>query len=158
MFDKDSSSGSRHMRGESSASAFDMSEVSSLIAYYIVYRYYYQHKPERMSTCPVTIHALLHIADSIEKTGPVWASWAFPMERFCGSLQGTIGSWRFPWASIDRRLLDVAQLTQAQLIYNMPELSLRPRRHVLRDENEPSRIEVKLPDCEQFHIVHHTIC
>ena len=42
-------------------------------------RYYYQMNPERLGTCPLTIHALLHIADSILETGPVWTAWAFPI-------------------------------------------------------------------------------
>ncbi|KAF8834466.1 hypothetical protein BDN67DRAFT_861609, partial [Paxillus ammoniavirescens] len=87
--------------------------------------YYYQHSPERLAACPVTIHALLHIADSIDATGPVWTSWAFPMERFCGSLQPAIKSRRHPYASIDRHVVDDARLTQVQLIYNLQsELSL----------------------------------
>ncbi|KAG1790483.1 uncharacterized protein HD556DRAFT_1192531, partial [Suillus plorans] len=76
--------------------------------------------------CPITIHALLHIADSIEETGPVWTSWAFPMERFCGRLQPIIKSKRHPDACIARYIVEEAQLTQAALIYNMAEeLSLR---------------------------------
>lgn len=39
---------------------------------------YYQHDPNRLSACPVTVHALLHIADSIEEMGPIWTYWAFP--------------------------------------------------------------------------------
>ncbi|KAG6810019.1 hypothetical protein H0H92_013687 [Tricholoma furcatifolium] len=31
---------------------------------------YYQHNPERISTCPVTVHVLLHIADRIKAAGP----------------------------------------------------------------------------------------
>jgi len=31
-------------------------------------------------------HNILHIADSIENTGPCWAIWQFPMERVCGML------------------------------------------------------------------------
>ncbi|KIK15584.1 hypothetical protein PISMIDRAFT_31021 [Pisolithus microcarpus 441] len=53
---------------------------------------YYQHDPCRINTCPVTIHALLHVADSIEATGPVWTSWSFPIEHFCGQLQPVIRS------------------------------------------------------------------
>ncbi|KAH9911173.1 uncharacterized protein BXZ73DRAFT_57295 [Epithele typhae] len=80
--------------------------------------YYYQHDPSRISACPVTIHALLHIADSIEDIGPVWTSWAFAMERFCGDLQPAIKSRRFPWACIDNHLLAKAQITQIRLIYD----------------------------------------
>ncbi|KAI0669694.1 hypothetical protein C8Q78DRAFT_1193260 [Trametes maxima] len=89
-------------------------------------KYYYQYSPSRLSTCPVTVHALLHIADGIEATGPVWASWAFPMERFCGRLQPAIKSRLHPWSSIDRRILALIQITQVKLKYRLhDELNLR---------------------------------
>ncbi|KAF7332811.1 hypothetical protein MSAN_02432300 [Mycena sanguinolenta] len=86
---------------------------------------YFQYKQERLPICPLTIHALLHIADSIKFTGPVWCYWAFPMERYCGSLQPGIRSRRFPWASLDRYVVEKAQLTQIMTVYNaFSELSL----------------------------------
>ena len=42
---------------------------------------YYKHDPNRLSACPLTIHALLHIAWGIRVAGPVWTYWAYPMER-----------------------------------------------------------------------------
>ena len=113
------------------------------------HRFYYQGSPDRLPACPVTIHALLHIADGICTAGPIWAYWAFPMERFCGGLQRAIKSRRFPWASMNRHLVAVARLTQIKHIYNLnlstPILSLRP--------NRPSELvlrqgEVALPECE----------
>ncbi|KAJ7771163.1 hypothetical protein DFH07DRAFT_866511 [Mycena maculata] len=71
---------------------------------------YYQYSPDRLSACPLTIHVLLHIADGIEAAGPVWAYWAFPMERFCGQLQPCIKSRRFPFASIDGYVVATVQL------------------------------------------------
>ncbi|CDO68471.1 hypothetical protein BN946_scf184754.g5 [Trametes cinnabarina] len=91
---------------------------------------YYQYEPERLPTCLLTIHALLHIADSIIKTGPVWATWAFPMERYCGALQPAIRSRRFPYASINRYVVDHARLTQIKLVYGgeiRAKLTLMPR-------------------------------
>ncbi|KAJ6559311.1 hypothetical protein B0H10DRAFT_1845888 [Mycena sp. CBHHK59/15] len=73
-------------------------------------RLYYQFSPDRLSACPLTIHALLHIADGIEAAGPVWAYWVFPMERFCSRLQPCIKSRRFPFASIDAHVVATAQL------------------------------------------------
>ncbi|TFK58699.1 hypothetical protein BDN72DRAFT_781697 [Pluteus cervinus] len=88
---------------------------------------YYQHDPNRAATCPVTIHALLHIADGIEEAGPVWTYWAFPMERFCGFLQPSIKSRRFPFANIDNYVVSSAQLTQIKNRYNLyNELLLKP--------------------------------
>jgi hypothetical protein len=88
---------------------------------------YYQYSPDRLPTCPVTIHALLHIADSIEASGPMWAYWAFPMERYCGSLIPAIRSRRFPFPCIDRYVTEVAQLTQIKMYHRLHDtLSLRP--------------------------------
>ncbi|KAJ7310835.1 hypothetical protein DFH08DRAFT_455990 [Mycena albidolilacea] len=86
---------------------------------------YFQYDVARLATCPLTAHALLHIAPSIKFTGPVWCYWAFPMERYCGSLQPGIRSRRFPWASMDRYVLEKAQLTQIMTTFNtFTELSL----------------------------------
>ena len=90
------------------------------------YRYYYQLEPSRLSACPLTIHALLHIADSIIAAGPVWTCWAFPMERYCGSLQRSIRSRRYPYASLNRYVLDRARLTQIKLRFDLADtLSLK---------------------------------
>ncbi|KAH9941067.1 hypothetical protein B0H21DRAFT_753454 [Amylocystis lapponica] len=90
---------------------------------------YYQHSPARLAACPLTIHALLHIADSIEAAGPVWASWAFPMERYCARLQPALRSRRFPDASMSRHVVATAQLQQVKLLYDLTaELALEPPR------------------------------
>lgn len=86
------------------------------------YRIYYQFSPDRLSACPLTIHAILHIPDSIEATGPVWVSWAFPTERYCGSLIPAIRSCRFPFPSLDRYITELAQLTQIKMQYNLEEV------------------------------------
>jgi hypothetical protein len=92
-----------------------------------MFRMYYQYLPDRLPTCVVTIHALLHIADSIEASGPMWAYWAFPMERYCGSLIPAIRSRRFPFPSIDRYVTEVAQLTQVKMYHRLHgTLALRP--------------------------------
>ncbi|KAI0755878.1 hypothetical protein BC629DRAFT_1296691 [Irpex lacteus] len=89
--------------------------------------FYYQYKPERLPTCVLTIHALLHIADSIEAIGPVWAYWAFPMERYCGILQRSVRSRRFPFANLAQTVLSDARLKQLGLRYNIRQmLSLKP--------------------------------
>jgi len=90
-------------------------------------RIFYQYKPERLSACPLTIHALLHVADCIEAVGPVWASWAFAMERYCGSLTPAIRSRKWPNASINRRMLEQAQLYQTQMVYNLHDQLQPPR-------------------------------
>ncbi|KAG2045323.1 hypothetical protein BDR03DRAFT_930275 [Suillus americanus] len=65
---------------------------------------YYLNDPECAGVCPITIHTLLYIADSIEETGP-------PI----------IKSKHHPDACIAQYIVEEAQLTQAALIYNMAE-------------------------------------
>ncbi|KAJ3875027.1 hypothetical protein F5051DRAFT_334641 [Lentinula edodes] len=90
-------------------------------------RIYYQFDPQRIALCPLTVHALLHIAPSIKASGPVWCYWAFPMERYCGKLGPTIRSRRFPFAALARQVLEEARLAQITIFYNVHELlSLTP--------------------------------
>jgi hypothetical protein len=59
--------------------------------------------------------------------GPVWAYWAFPMERYCGDVIRNIRSRRFPYASINRYITSRAQLTHISLLYGLDEkLCLQP--------------------------------
>ncbi|KAF7372350.1 hypothetical protein MVEN_00095200 [Mycena venus] len=83
------------------------------------------YSPKRLSTCPLTIHVLLHIADGIEAAGPVWAYWTFPMERFCGRLQPYIKSRRYPFARIDGHVVAMAQLSIAKVTHSL-DLRLGP--------------------------------
>ena len=94
-----------------------------------MHRFYYQYRPERLTTCVLTVHALLHLADSIEAVGPVWTYWAFPMERFCGTVQRHIKSRRFPFSSIDRYLVSVTRLEHLGIRFNIREtLALKPNK------------------------------
>jgi hypothetical protein len=59
--------------------------------------------------------------------GPVWAYWAFPMERYCGDVVRNIRSRRFPYASINSYVTSRAQLTHIFLLYDLHEkLCLQP--------------------------------
>jgi hypothetical protein len=108
---------------------------------------YYQYNPDRLSACPVTVHALLHIADSIEASGPVWASWAFPTERYCGSLTPAIKSRRYPFPSIDRHVTEVAQLTQIKMFHCLEDvLSLQAPKHRIADQFSDPECEYSMID------------
>ena len=86
-------------------------------------RIFCQGNPERISTCPVTLHSLLHVADGIEAAGPVWAYWAFVMERFCGfSKRDGVRSRKNPYASLDARVRHIAQLNTTKIRYNLVNL------------------------------------
>ena len=90
---------------------------------HVYHRIFYQRNPERISTCPVTIHSLLHIADGIEAAGLVWTYWAFVMERYCGFLKRDgVRNRRKPFASLDNRVQHVAQLNITKIRYNLVDL------------------------------------
>jgi hypothetical protein len=101
-------------------------------------RIYYQYEPSRLSCCRVTIHALLHISNSIKATGPVWCYWAFPMERYCGVLHRAVRSRRFPYASLARFVSETTQLTQIANVYDIADiLALRPAPSLPGDFSHP---------------------
>ncbi|KAI0264689.1 hypothetical protein BC834DRAFT_825984, partial [Gloeopeniophorella convolvens] len=64
---------------------------------------------------------LLHLADNITQMGPVWCYWAFPMERFCGSLLPAVKSRKHPYICLNHRVRDIAQLNQIKLLYNLTD-------------------------------------
>ncbi|KAJ7728044.1 hypothetical protein B0H16DRAFT_1734811 [Mycena metata] len=76
-------------------------------------RPYYQYDLARLPVGTLPIYGLLHIAPSIRIMGP------------------TIKSRCYPWASIDRRILELAQLFQIKAIYSLSTvLDLRRRRGI----------------------------
>ena len=83
------------------------------------YRLFYQYDISRLSTCPFSIHVLLHIADGIESAGPVWCYWVFAMEHFCGAVGQHIKNRQNPYASLDQRVQDLAQLQTVKLKYGL---------------------------------------
>ncbi|KAG8870580.1 hypothetical protein FRB98_001528 [Tulasnella sp. 332] len=100
-------------------------------------RIYLQYSEEHLPVCTLPIHALLHIAQDIRNMGPMWTYWAFPMERFCGSLLPSIKSRKYPFTSLDHCIQDIAQLDQLKLLYNLfDELDLSDRKDVkIRGKN-----------------------
>ena len=99
----------------------------SVILTYASTRFYFEDDPLRVAACPLTIHALLHIAPSIRIMGPMWTYWVFPIERFCGSILPNIKSRRYPYKNIDNYVAACAHLTQVSLLYGLQqELSFQP--------------------------------
>jgi hypothetical protein len=78
--------------------------------------------------------------------GPVWACWAFPMERYCGEIGHHIKSRQFPYAAINKCITSQAQLTQVTLFYGLhDQLYLRPP--------QSHDTDLQLPLCEPFLIL-----
>ncbi|KAF7325517.1 hypothetical protein MKEN_00400800 [Mycena kentingensis (nom. inval.)] len=95
-------------------------------------RYYYQHNVSRLRACPLTVHALLHIADNILNAGPMWTYWNYITERFVGYLVRSSKSRKNPYASFARRLREIAQNSAIKVRYHAgglrEELDLSNRR------------------------------
>jgi hypothetical protein len=70
------------------------------------------------------VHVLVHIADTIERIGHIWAWWSFPIERQCGRLQRHITDKRHPFSNLDNYLTLAAQLKNIKLIYNLSDNDL----------------------------------
>ena len=98
------------------------------------------HSPSmHYCTLPPTIRAI----------GPVWAYWAFPMEKYCSDILHHIQSRRFPYASINKYITSRAQLTHISLLYNLEK--------DLKFGTGPSHDrDVCLPLCES--VAHHPTC
>ena len=99
-------------------------------------RLYYHYGPDWLSAWPLTIHALLHIADSIAMAGPVWTYWDFPMECYCGYLVWAIKSHRFPYLS--NHIRNVALLHAIALMYNL---------NLIFTWSQPSAKGFSTPEC-----------
>ena len=84
-------------------------------------RIYYQYNVECLSTCTLTVHGLLHICDNIQFCGPVWTTWTFWMERYCGYLQAGLHSRSHPWANLNNRVLHKAHLNHIDIYYNLED-------------------------------------
>jgi len=88
------------------------------------------------------VHGLLHIADGIAAAGPVWAIWAFVMEHYCGFVkQRAVRSRAHPYASIDCRILEMAQLNVILLKYGLKKSLELKGKHA-------NMIKDKFPECK----------
>jgi hypothetical protein len=67
------------------------------------------------------VHALLHIARDIQVCGPMWASWTFYLERFCGILQTSLRSQVYPWSNLNNRIVCIAYLQTLAVQYNIDD-------------------------------------
>ena len=85
----------------------------------------------------------MHIPNTIIALGPVWAYWAFPMERYCGLIRPAIKSRKNADASLERYIIECAQLAQISLIYNLHDEihALHPRPPVMLPRHSLSNID-----------------
>lgn len=69
----------------------------------------------------MTVHAWLHLVDYVERSGPLWAYWTWVMERYCSVLSRAITSRKHPYASINRRIMELAALASIRNRYDLQD-------------------------------------
>ncbi|KAK6984134.1 hypothetical protein R3P38DRAFT_3232395 [Favolaschia claudopus] len=74
---------------------------------------------EGLSTCVLTTHALLHIPDDILNAGPMWCYWNYVTERYVGYLARCSKSRKNPYASLARRVREIAQNNVIKMSYRL---------------------------------------
>jgi len=87
--------------------------------------------------CPLTLHTLLHLADDIERNGPLSMNWSFVMEHWCGQLVPAIKSRVYPYKSLTRQQHAIAQENSILAQYNLFNIVHGP----MIDPDEPRHRE-----------------
>lgn len=115
-------------------------------------RYYYQFNADRLPACNLIIHGLLHLVDGIDYNGPVWVTWSFFMERFCGILKQKIKQKSNPRGTLNSRILEITYFQQLPTLYEGVD-------DILEVDNTPdtSKFEKIIPGCK-WNILLYTIC
>lgn len=96
----------------------------------------------------------------IRRTGPLWASWAFIMERFCGHLLPAVKNRVRPYEHLDNYVQRRAQMQIVSRVYDMPSLAKPKVNYTYQGREFWSSHEVVYPECE-YHTIrswHSSIC
>jgi len=85
-------------------------------------REYYQRESARLPAALISFHYLLHIAKSIQNTGPAWTIWQYLMERLCGMLLPLVRSRQHPYTNLTNQITVWNQFSHLQYF---PEINER---------------------------------
>ena len=107
-------------------------------------RLYYQYNINHLSACPLTLHALLHLANDIKKNGPPCYNWSFIMEWWCGSLKPAIWSQVSLYTSLAQQQLNIAWENAILAHYGLSEMINGP----VINADKPCIQEKVLKDCK----------
>ncbi|KIM34175.1 hypothetical protein M408DRAFT_59842 [Serendipita vermifera MAFF 305830] len=65
---------------------------------------YYRYDMDRISACPLNVHAMIHIANDTRHAGPLSRIWEYVTERFMGQISRSIKSRRYPFAQLSENV------------------------------------------------------
>ncbi|KAG8830259.1 hypothetical protein FRC17_005140 [Serendipita sp. 399] len=92
-------------------------------------RLYFRFDYDRLPACPLTIHALLHLANDTRNAGPLSRVWEFVTERIMGFIGRSVKSRRYPFSQISQTLKMMEQMKTVAIKFNRwDELKLERRR------------------------------
>lgn len=112
-------------------------------------RLYYKDDPTCLHICSSQVHMLLHIADYIQAIGPVWVSWQFAMECYCGDLSSHVANLHYPYANMAECILSKSTIYHLQNKYDLGELLGVYAHDGLKDS------ECMFPECKYLmHLGH----
>lgn len=72
------------------------------------------------------IHYMLHVSLSIQKNGPCWATWQFPIERVCGMLLPLARSRLHPYKNIINNIYVIELFNHLQFYKNINQKIFPP--------------------------------
>jgi hypothetical protein len=84
----------------------------------------------------------------IKQTGPLWASWAFVMEHFCGYLLPAVKNRTRPYEHLDNFVQRRAQMQIISKIYDLPSLARPIVKYKYMDGVEMLSRETVYLECE----------
>lgn len=107
-------------------------------------RLYYQYDPSRVAACPLTIHALIHIANDTRNAGPLCRIWEFVTERAMGIIARSVKNKRLPFSQLAETVKLREQLKAVAIRFDMiDKLQIRRKR---RNWSHVSSAETLLPN------------
>ena len=101
----------------------ELKEIKRLFSEFIIHyeKEYYQRESARLPAALISFHYLLHVAKSIQNTGPAWATWQYPMERLCGMLLPLVRSRQYPYTNLTNQITVWNQFSHLQYFPDINE-------------------------------------
>jgi hypothetical protein len=93
-------------------------------------RLYYRYQYTRLSACPLTIHALIHIPNDTRNAGPLSRIWEFSTERIMGLVARSVTNKQYPFSQLSKSVKKMEQIKLTAMKYGVEgQLNLqKPRR------------------------------
>jgi hypothetical protein len=80
---------------------------------------YYRFEMDRISACPPTVHALIHLHNDTLHAGPLSWIWEYVMERFMGKIVWSITSRQYPFSQLAETVKKMEQVKMVTFKYGL---------------------------------------